>query len=150
MKMIIKTGTRLFLLFLAINVSSCSDDEPTKSDGKDIKFISYQAGGCNNEVSLAKKGSFNDSCFTYSFRDTLKIDFCVWGNCCPDSNRFDTNYKISSDTLYVTVKDTAANLCRCECNYIVHVEMTGLPNDKYLFYCNYYLLEYKEFVIKGN
>ena len=122
---------------------SCSKDSPTRSLEKEASFVSYQIGGCNHN-SLGK-ASFDDSCFVYSFDDTLKIDFCVVGNCCPDSNRFVADYKIKSDTLFVTVTDTSANLCHCNCNYTFHLEFSGLENDKYLFYCKYdELMEYKE------
>ncbi|KAB2844520.1 MAG: hypothetical protein F9K45_04845 [Melioribacteraceae bacterium] len=102
---------------------------------KDVKFNSYQISGCNH--NLFGKKSAVDSCFVYSFDDKLEIDFCVSGNCCPDSNRFVTNIKLSSDTLFVSVIDTAENLCRCICNYIIHAEISGLQKENYIFYCNY-------------
>ena len=149
MKRIIKFSFNFFLLIsFIIYFISCSDDAPTKTT-EEINFIAYQIPGCNSSWVLGKV-SFVDSCFMYSFNDTLKVDFCVPGNCCPDSNRFVTNYSINSDTIYVTVADTAANLCYCICNYIIHLEISGLPNDKYLFYCKYDDLEYKEIVIRSN
>lgn len=138
---------RLMLFLFVIYNLSCSEDSLTKSSSQEVKFVSYQVGGCNHN-SLGKTAD-NDSCFAYSFTDTLKIDFCVLGNCCPDTNRFVTNYEINSDTLVVSVSDTAANLCHCICNYTIRLEIAGLENDRYLFYCNYDdLLEYKEQIRK--
>ncbi len=147
MKIFIKISLSLFLLFALIHHLSCSEDSPIETTGE-IEFISYQIPGCNSSSSL-EKALLDDYCFTYSFKDTLKIDFCVVGNCCPDSNRFVTNYAINSDTLFVTVKDTAEHLCNCICRYVIHLELFGLPEDQYLFYCNYdSLIEYGEYIIK--
>ena len=122
------------LLFFMLN---CSDEKGiTEITEGEIIFSSNQVSGCNNNLGLAKT-SPNDSCFTYNFDETLKIDFCVFGNCCPDSKRFDANYTLSADTIFVEVIDTAANLCYCICNYTVHVELSGLQRDNYLFYCNF-------------
>jgi hypothetical protein len=149
MKLIIKLGFNFIFLFSFIfYLISCSDDAPTKTT-QEINFVSYQVPGCNPTSSLIKD-SFIDSCFQYSFTDTLKVEFCVPGNCCPDSNRFVTNYSISSDTIFVTVTDTAAHLCHCICNYIIHLEISGLSNNEYLFYCNLQELEYNEIVIRSN
>lgn len=149
MKQIIKPGIKLFLLFSFIfNLNSCSDDAPT-TVAPEISFVSYQVPGCNPTSSL-KKDSLIDSCFQYSFTDTLEVEFCVPGNCCPDSDRFVTNYSIHSDTIFVTVTDTAAHLCHCICDYIIHLEISGLPNDEYLFYCDCQDLQYNEIVIRSN
>lgn len=135
----------LFLLF------TCSDEAVTEITEGEIIFSAKQVGGCNSARGLAKTSPF-DSCFTYSFDETLKIDFCVFGNCCPDSQRFTTNYTLSADTIFVEVADTAAHLCRCICNYTIRVELSGLQKDSYLFYCNYPIqdstLKYREFVHK--
>jgi hypothetical protein len=149
MKISIKISLSLFLLIFVIRLSSCSGDSPTKTTEENLKFVSYQIPGCNSHFSFERVLP-EDSCFSYSFKDTLKIDFCVWGNCCPDSNRYITNYNISSDTLYVTVLDTAANLCDCICTYTIHIEISGLANDRYLFYCNYEDFEYREIINKSN
>ena len=146
-KTAIKVSLSLVSLLLVIYSLSCSEDSLTKSSVQDVQFFAYQVAGCNHN-SLGKT-AINDSCFSYSFTDTLKVDFCVLGNCCPDSNRFVTNYEINSDTLFITVSDTAANLCRCICNYTIHLDISGLQSDSYLFYCNYdALIEYKEQVSK--
>ncbi len=142
-----------FLFFSILFFSySCSEDNPTKSKEKEIIFSAKQIKGCNNSLS---KISEYDSCFTYNFEDTLKIDFCVFGNCCPDSNRFVTNYEIKNDTVFLNVADTAENNCKCMCNYIIHMELSNLSNNNYLFYCDFpsnysYIksLAYREEVIK--
>lgn len=114
---------------------SCSEGDPAASEQREIKFTSHQIPGCGN--NLLSKTSALDSCFTYIFQDKLEINFCVPGNCCPDSNRFVANYKLNSDTLFISVSDTAENLCRCICNYIIHAEISGLQKNNYTFYCNY-------------
>jgi len=136
-----------FTIILAILFVSCSENNLI--DNKtDIEFKSYQIGGCNNSASL-EKIAFSDSCFDYTFNDTLKINFCVYGNCCPDSNRFSVEQIIKSDTIYVTVTDTAANLCKCICNYKIHFELTGLQKDQYVFYCNFNnIITYSEILEK--
>lgn len=136
-----------FFISLTVYFASCSDDSPTKTTNEDVVFASNQIPGCNSTLSLSKLPS-DSFCFSYTFDETLKIDFCVPGNCCPDSNRFVTNYNIKSDTLFVTVADTAENLCYCICNYTIHIEVTGLPNENYVFRCDYEDLVYNEIVSK--
>lgn len=92
----------------------------------------YQITGCKNYL---QKTTVVDSCFNYSFNETLKIDFCVSGNCCPDSNRFLFTTKIYSDSIIITYADTAANLCRCICNYYIHAEFENLFNESYIVKC---------------
>ena len=149
MKIFINISLSFFLLIFVIRISSCSGDSPTKTTEEKLEFVSYQIPGCNSYFSFEKVLP-EDSCFSYSFKVTLKIDFCVWGNCCPDSGRFITNYDIKSDTLFVTVLDTAANLCDCICTYAIHIEISGLSNNRYLFYCKYDDLEYSEIINKLN
>jgi len=142
-----------FAFLLVLYILSCSENSPTENPEKQVEFSSYQISGCNNGGLL--KVDASDSCFFYSFNDTLKIDFCLWGNCCPDSQRFKTDYKISSDTIFIAVQDTAISECFCNCGYIIHVEFSGLPEDKYLFYFNYPgvfhgdSLKYREFITRN-
>jgi hypothetical protein len=77
----------------------------------------------------------SDSIFSYSFSQNLILDFSAIGNCCPDSNRFTVNYDIRSDTIVVTVIDTARNLCRCNCLYMIHIQLTDLLMDNYTVRC---------------
>ncbi len=142
----VKIISGLFFLISAVIFITCSNDTSTNSSRDGIDFIAYQDGGCNGSSSLKK--TIIDSCFSYSFTDTLKIDFCVYGNCCPDSNRFVTTYKLNSDTINVTVVDTAEHLCRCICSYKIHIELSGLTSNQYFFYCSYNVLEYKKNLIK--
>ncbi len=128
-------GFLLFLLVVSF-VVSCSNSNPTKVQEKQLEFSAQQVPGCFSDSSLAKVLS-NDSCFDYTFRDTLKIDFCVSGNCCPDSQRFVSDVKVKSDTIFVSVTDTARNLCYCKCKYKIHLEINGLSENQYLFYCDY-------------
>jgi hypothetical protein len=43
--------------------------------------------------------------------------------------------EIHHDTIVVTIADTAAQLCRCNCRYVLHVEVGDLPLPSYLFLC---------------
>ena len=76
----------LFLVFIGFVscVEKITENEPV------VKI--YQDGKCRN-YGLNKIN--NDSlCFDYKFDKSLSINFCVKGNCCPDSNRFIFNYKL--------------------------------------------------------
>lgn len=92
-----------------------------------------QLSGCRSGEWRA--ATSDDSCFAYQFAETLRVDFCLSGNCCPDQNRFKLAYEISADTIYVAVADTAAQLCRCVCTYVLRAEFAGLPRDHYVFCC---------------
>lgn len=136
----------IFTFFLIVLYSlSCSNT--TEPENKDKNFIAYQIPKCNRNTALGKVSAI-DSCFNYSFNDTLSINFCVTGNCCPDKDRFTTTYKIKSDTIFVYVKDIAENDCRCMCNYTIHLEFYNLEQDKYIFCSNYGNINYKESVEK--
>ena len=135
----------VFIIFIIVlYILSCS--ETTVPQKADVNFVAYQIPGCNKNA-LSKTAN-PDSCFNYSFDKTLKIDFCVTGNCCPDSNRFISSYKLKSDTIFVTVKDTAANNCDCFCNYKFKLEFKNLKKDSYIFYCDYNNLKYRELIKK--
>lgn len=147
MKKILKIISLMLIIFVLFYVFSCTTDNSTEPEDDTITFNSYQVGGCNGS-SLSKIAE-NDSCFLYSFDDTLKVDFCVIANCCPDSQRFVADYNIKSDTIFVSVADTAAKLCRCVCNYTIHLDFNGLSEKQYVFYCNYYdQIVYNENIVK--
>jgi hypothetical protein len=97
-----------------------------------VAFVAYQVSGCNQTPA---KSSHSDSCLSYRFHDALLVDFCASGNCCPDSQRFMIHNEIHHDTIVVTIADTAAQLCRCNCRYVLHVEVEDLPLPSYLFVC---------------
>ncbi len=153
MKKYFKISLVSLSFLLIIYIISCSENSPFENPEEQVEFSSQQISGCNN--SGLSKVNDNDSCFVYSFNDTLKVDFCLWGNCCPDSERFVTNYKISSDTIFIAVQDTAINGCDCNCNYTIHVELSGLSENEYLFYFNYPgmyqndSLKYREIVVRN-
>lgn len=127
MRFPIKFIAIVFLLVL----NFCKESSVTP----EVKATLYQINGC--QPSLGKKANnlLNDSCFQYTFFDKLTIDFCVNGNCCPDKNRFLITNKIFKDTITITVKDTADNLCRCTCNYIIHGEFESLNYNSYVIKC---------------
>lgn len=95
--------------------------------------ILYQARGCIGRV--LSKIARSDSCFSFKFEKSLALDFCLPGNCCPDSNRYNLSHRISHDTLIVTAVDTAGNMCRCNCSYLIHADIASLSLDRYHVFC---------------
>jgi hypothetical protein len=93
-----------------------------------------QMPGCKSG-QLPKGSLATDSCFTYTFSNALDVYFCASANCCPDTNRFLIRHEIRGDTIFVTIADTAAPLCRCICTYMLHAEFHDLPGDHYVFRC---------------
>jgi hypothetical protein len=111
--------------------SGCSKSVSPDNGGIRIE----QIPGCKSG-QLGKRSLSTDSCFTYQFSDALDVYFCASANCCPDSNRFRIRHDIRSDTIFVTIADTAAQLCRCNCTYMLHAEFHNLPKDRYVFFCS--------------
>jgi hypothetical protein len=129
MKQIIRICFISILIGLFI---SCGDTSTNIVKSMQTKF--YQVTGCKNKaISKIVKNIESDTCFLYTFTDTLKIDFCIYGCCWPDSGRFDINYSIEGDTIHVSAKDTARGLTNCICPYKIHTEFMNLPNDHYIF-----------------
>jgi hypothetical protein len=126
---------RLVLIVL-VSVIFTSCGQLTSVDKEELNFQAHQIPGCVQ--NLPKNSPAFNSCFTYSFEDTLKVDLCLSSNCCPDSGRFEYSYLVSGDTIKVSVVDIAEHLCRCTCNYIVHSDISGLEQDEYIFECIYY------------
>jgi len=125
----------LLHLFTAIAVFlflSCK--EKVTNPENEAPSFSYISSKCLS-FDLEKQSFPTDSSFTYSFRDSLLIDFSVEGNCCPDSNRFIVSQNISNDTIYISVQDTALNLCHCICPYQIHAGFSNLNEDHYVVYC---------------
>ncbi len=89
-----------------------------------------QMPGC---LSTLRASATPDSCFSYQFHDVLVVDFCASANCCPDVNRFSSKHTVCSDTIAVTIADTAAHHCRCTCTYNLHAEFSELTGNQYLF-----------------
>ena len=107
----------------------CCKDEISSPE---VEASIYQKGKCIGS-GLAK--SVADSCFNYSFSQKLSLEFCVTGNCCPDSARFITNYEIAHDTIKIFVKDIEQNLCRCVCKYLIHAEFSYLNLSSMVVNC---------------
>lgn len=121
-----KNNSLLLLLLFFIGCIEKSTETET--------FINiYQFGKCNSYYFA--KVSSDSLCFKYRFENSLIIDFCVNGNCCPDSNRFVFNYKIKENQIDIFVDDIAPNLCKCICNYTIHADILGLSNTKYFVKC---------------
>jgi hypothetical protein len=123
-----KVLSRMLWLGIALSIVGC-DLIPQPPDSRNQLF---QIAGCQSQNSIA---TLIDSCFTCQFQDRLIIDFCVTGNCCPDSNRFQLSHQIIDDHITLTAIDTAANLCNCMCPYVIHAEIYGLPLDRYIVTC---------------
>ncbi len=125
----------LFTLLLAILWSCKQDNIPLTAKAGQPHFSAVQAAGCYHGP-LADKTS-SETCFDYSFKDTLKVIFCLPANCCPDSNRFDFTLGLSNDTINLAIQDTAADLCDCICTYRIFANVSGLNKEHYLFNCFY-------------
>lgn len=119
----------LFLpaLLAVLIIFSCKDEVLKSESSASIR----QIGKCNGQ-GLNKTAS---ECFEYVFREDLSIKFCVSGNCCPDSARFASDYKITEDVITINVKDIAPNLCKCICNYTVEAKFSNLNLDSYTIVC---------------
>lgn len=123
--LILTFGTSILLLFLC--------NEKSFDWKSDISF-SYRSSKCITDAN--DENVFADSSFVYSFTDSLVIDFLVRANCCPDSNRFLTTFdKSIVDTLFISVTDTAQNLCYCTCRYMIHAVFQNLPGNHYVVRC---------------
>lgn len=134
-------------LILCLISFDCSD-ELQKPVVKEAQALIYQLPGCQSTLLRSTSGS-SDSCFSYTFDDSLVVTLCVRANCCPDSARFSFSKQILSDVVKIEVVDTAANLCRCMCLYKIHAMFRDLSSEKYQFHCFYNgKLAYNETVYK--
>lgn len=132
----------LFFLLLVLTANCTRDKSNPAYAGSEnfppetlVNVAIAQKPGCAADI-LAKAAGWPE-CFSYQFQDTLKIDFCVSGNCCPDSNRFTYEYAMYGDTIKVAVADTAERRCRCICRYMIQLKIPGLLKNQYRFYCKY-------------
>ncbi len=126
------SGLLILLAILMGSFVSCSD-KSSNPGNQPVRASLYQVGRCQSH-GLDNVSSI-DSCISYQFTDKLTVDFCLVGNCCPDSNRFKFSNEISHDTIFVAVTDTAERNCNCFCNYTARAEFDNLPLDRYVFYC---------------
>jgi hypothetical protein len=106
--------------------------KPGELSGPSPGVSVHQIPGCAQGVP---RSSPTDSCFEYQFGRTLQIRFCASANCCPDSNRFAIRQRISGDTIYVVIADTARPLCRCNCSYELLLSVDEPDRDEYTFFC---------------
>jgi hypothetical protein len=123
---------RWIIVIMAALCLTCQNKQTSTVEAQDITTSFKQQPGC---IGSGADQLFKMSCFDYSFQTNLNVDFCLPGNCCPDSNRYALTINVIDDTIQCAVVDTAANLCRCMCNYVLHTEITGLAKDKYVFHC---------------
>ena len=120
------------LLFSLIIPQSCKDKSINPESILEPTFTS-QVSGC--VLRGLAKGTDLDSMFTYTFDQSLSIDFSMWANCCTDSESFIVHSAIHTDTILITVVDSSQNFCDCICPYIVHVEAKDVPLDRYIVRC---------------
>lgn len=120
--------TAIILFILLATVPAC--DNSVKPGGDPATIV--ELPGCKSP-GLEKNAVLDDSCFSYDFHNVLTADFCIVANCCPDSNRFSIEHSFSKDTITVTVADTAARLCRCDCTHWLHAEFSDLEGDQFQF-----------------
>ena len=126
-----------FLFVICVcTLMACKEKATEVNQAKEI-FFSYETSSCISPALLKGTTVFPDSVFSYSFSDNLTMDFSSISNCCPDSNRFVLDHEIRQDTIIITVTDTAQNLCRCICLYMIHSEITGLPMNQYVIRCRF-------------
>ena len=124
----------ILLLVLVIGSVNCKKAITQSPDFRGIGDL-IQLDGCAR--GALEKTSDADSCFTWSFTENLIADFCVTANCCPDTDRFQLGYSIKAGAIHVMVQDTAQNLCRCICPYLIHAEFSELEKDSYHFFVEY-------------
>ena len=125
-----RVGTAI--AFACVLLLSCKD-RSTGPDNRAVVTFRSESSGCLSKVTPSTGAV--DSSFAYSFHDSLLIDFSVTANCCPDSGRFNISQFAGSDTVVITVTDTAVNGCRCVCPYMIHAVFEHLPNDRYAVRC---------------
>jgi len=124
-------------IFLVISIFFwvvCKDKSMEVGQTK-IPSFSYKTSHCLSSAIPQRTTVSSDSVFSYSFSDNLIMDFSSIGNCCPDSNRFVVGHEIRQDTIMITVADTAQNLCKCNCLYMIHTKVTGLLMNRYVVRC---------------
>jgi hypothetical protein len=136
-----------FVIAMSVGIFFSCSDKSSNPGNQQVKASLYQVGGCQSHLA---KVSEVDSCFSYQFGEKLVVDFCLTGNCCPDSNRFVLSHKISNDTIYIVAVDTAEHLCRCICKYVIHAEFENLPLSHYIFYCADSNIVYYDQVVQRN
>lgn len=130
--------TELLIISLSFLFTAACERQttPPMQNNANVKADLVQLDGCQRG-NLSKR-SEEDSCFVWSFKGhDLTVNFCVTANCCPDSDRFMLDYNIEDNLIQVTVIDTAGNLCRCICPYLIHTEFTELPLDEYIYKVDY-------------
>ena len=127
----------LLIIFLLSFLSCQKSIDPFENQAESVDLTAYQIPGCAGPASFFRNDISENDCFSYSFKDTLKIELCVSANCCPDSHRFMYDSNIDNNVISFTVVDTAADLCRCICDYRIHADFAGLMNDEYIFNCIY-------------
>ncbi len=126
--------SRLWILCACLIVS-CVTDHSVESGDSPSRFSFRQVPGCL--ATSNTRDATPDSCFRYAFDDeTLSLEFCVTGNCCPDTDRFDVSIRVSQTVIGIAVADTAANLCRCICPYLLQVEIRDLMLNEYQVNCD--------------
>ena len=122
----------LFFLFGCEKSSTPIDQESVP-----ISNEYYQIPGCQGQTDNLAKTFSNDYCFSYSWINDLNVELCLWANCCPDTDRFNSSSVLTGNVISVTVTDTAKQLCDCICTYKLHFDFPSLLKKDYIFKCIY-------------
>jgi hypothetical protein len=86
-----------------------------------------QAGSAASRVTYPLDGTLR-----WAFDGTLRLEFRVRANCCPNSDRFRVAVSCRAETLMVAVADTAPGLCLCDCPYVLTVQCPTLAASSYI------------------
>ena len=137
----------LILLFSIFSLFSCHDNGTSSNENEDniIELYNVELNGCNKIGFLSKISEINnvdtviyekDTVIVKTLNDTTTVSvnlnyICAW--------KFDNNYEIIGDTLYLTITDTCTTNCGawCYCDYIFDYKFSDLT-DKNLIYKAYF------------
>lgn len=135
-------STRFIIIMLCLVFSfSCKDKSTGPNTGAHVLFSGYSSK-CLSD-GLTKVASIDS--LSYSFVDSLVIDYFIGANCCPDSNRFVLGYGINQDTIAIQIADTAQSVCKCVCFYDTHFAFSNLSSDHYFLRLIHSYRDYLQF-----
>ena len=124
-----------FLIFpLVINISCSRDDGP--EEGGDLVFIETLPGGCNGVEFGGMKTMVEEPDTVYFKVNNDTLDAFVGINylCCAP---FDTETRVSGDSIFMLIKDTCPEpmscYCKCMCYYTWDFLFNGIEDREYYY-----------------